>query len=170
MNPPVFAQRITNTLDHEKVPRSFWLEDGTVDWNMVYGLLGIVTVEDFKNALLALVTTNGEVAVAVHVALATAAFGKGVDPRHLPQLVQPPQNESAWFLADSACMDRCPGSDPYPDGFDLSGAPLCCCFDRADRWSNCLRYRERLFAFAAGSADTPSRAEDNGENDDPEAE
>lgn len=142
----VHANSIATALDHEGIPEAFW-SNGRIDWNLIYAAANIVTIEDLKNALLALMVSNFEVAVAVHRAIAIEVMGRRVDRRHLDQLVVPPQSAVHWFEADMKCHE-CAGSEPFLDG-PLEGIWHCTCLDRADRWSNCLRYRENLFEAAA---------------------
>lgn len=81
-----------------------------------------------------------------------------VNKGQLPPL-PPDHSEFAWFEADRKC-ESCPGSELYEfgTGFFL---PKCLSFKRADKYMDCMKYRENLTYFDQQVADQATKDVDS---------
>lgn len=119
--------------------------DGTVNWLLVYQDVGITDDASLRDALVAILFLNPEVATAVNRTLMQLALGPEHSPTHLPVLEPPPISEFAWRHGDLECV-KCPGSEmtsPFHTEPTVQ-VPACKCAGRAEKWNHCIKYRGNL--------------------------
>jgi len=134
--------------EHQKVPQPAEIPQDFIDghklnFDRIEEVLGVNTGENLGELLRYLYFTEPELNYRINVSILRVAIQIANDKVHLP-VVPPDYHESAWMAADNEC-ERCPGSiviEHFPGVF----GPQCLNHNRAEKYEDCLKYRENLEA------------------------
>lgn len=123
-----------------EIPADF-VEGPNLNWDRIEEVLGIDTGEGLGAVLRYLYFTEPTLNYRINVSLLRLAIDQANGKVHLPVL-PPDYHESTWMAADNGC-EHCPGSIviEHLPGFH---APQCLNFNRAEKYEDCLKYREAL--------------------------
>lgn len=139
---------MANLKEQEKVPQPVTIPEDFVDgsalnMDRIEEVLGLSDGQSLGDLLRYLYFTDLELNYRMNVSILRLAIEKVNDRVHLPML-PPEYPESAWMAADIGC-GSCPGSIEIEHFPGMIG-PQCLNFNRAEKYADCLKYRDNLAA------------------------